>query len=848
MANTYETLQYVDSTGSTQEVALSVADVAAAPAARILIEPASHAPGKCTITWPQRPETGVAIPFKSRCVVYANRASASGAANSFSAGSPVFIGRRTDNPASAAPDRFSTTIILEDFLWDLAKITYQQAANEISGGTLASPTYTPFYWPDVVLFQSFAGVTYTPPAEMGTITTWQQIQDILNYALAYATGANAVQFQFSTAAEFTPVYRNWYPMRGPKCLEAILNCLRTHPGVYTEVDYTTTDGGGHPLPTIHFRNRGSMTALTLPYASTDANGVLHQATDIQPLPELIPDNVRLYYRINSTFNGQPIASPATDCYPSNSNSLLNQDFSIDITGASQTETIKNFTSSVFNPTSLALWRQKVAALHQVSQGGQIPNDGSTGALAFVSTAAYNAGSNPKGIQVLSDDGNDYSASYGSTFGYLTDDEIMTWFALASGSLNVMKCTVKAYFSYNKTSTIAGSTVTDQVQEHQHTFRTVLCSIPSGQYILKQVVNAGEAIPSGLAQALWTEQQTLQYKMTHKVFQVAANNTSLPTLVKPGKHMINLSGGATAWTTMNAVPQRVQIQLMRVFVAGVATLAAQTSISCGPVNHLNPDELIQLANVFRNRDRARIDPNARLSGGTSSTQVDLSLTAGSKENSLAANPIPTTMNFVGADATAAGLTNLITHDATVGQITRVQQYGGSVIATGYIAPVYSGSGSPSSTSLPANAYYRLFDRYIDSTTHNEWLCNGAGNNDVGGSGGSTWVQIGGGGMDWQSPKELDPTVAVAAGTFVYVSPKNPLVTTGLVDLVLGTLTTARPGIWQAVQAVSAKTTAGKYNVPQVPLPGAGSAPSGSPLKGDADGTNVFWIPWCPTVYC
>jgi len=245
-------------------------------------------------------------------------------------------------------------------------------------------------------------------------------------------------------------------------------------------------------------------------------------------------------------------------------------------------------------------------------------------------------------------------------------------------------------------------------------------------------------------------------------------------------------------------------------------------------------------VFRNRDRARIDPNARLSGGTSSTQVDLSLTAGSKENSLAANPIPTTMNFVGADATAAGLTNLITHDATVGQITRVQQYGGSVIATGYIAPVYSGSGSPSSTSLPANAYYRLFDRYIDSTTHNEWLCNGAGNNEVGGSGGSTWVQIGGG-MDWQSPKELDPTVAVAAGTFVYV-------TTGLVDLVLGTLTTARPGIWQAVQAVPAKTAAGKYNVPQVPLPGAGSAPSGSPLKGDADGTNVFWIPWCPTVYC
>lgn len=103
--------------------------------------------------------------------------------------------------------------------------------------------------------------------------------------------------------------------------------------------------------------------------------------------------------------------------------------------------------------------------------------------------------------------------------------------------------------------------------------------------------------------------------------------------------------------------------------------------------------------------------------------------------------------------------------------------------------------------------------------------------------------------WQQPKkELDPTVAVAINTFVYISQQNPLVSPGLVDLVSGNITMSRPGIWQAVQAVPAKNGANKYNVPQTPLPGAGGVPSGTPLSGDADGANVFWLFWAPVPYC
>ena len=111
-----------------------------------------------------------------------------------------------------------------------------------------------------------------------------------------------------------------------------------------------------------------------------------------------------------------------------------------------------------------------------------------------------------------------------------------------------------------------------------------------------------------------------------------------------------------------------------------------------------------------------------------------------------------------------------------------------------------------------------------------------------------------GIVLQYPIELDPTVLVAANTVVYVSPQNPLATTGLFDLVINdnVLHTANPGWWIAVKNVPAQVVnpagydAGTYyHVPAAPLQGA---TSGTPLKGDMDGANVFWGPWTPTAFC
>ena len=106
-----------------------------------------------------------------------------------------------------------------------------------------------------------------------------------------------------------------------------------------------------------------------------------------------------------------------------------------------------------------------------------------------------------------------------------------------------------------------------------------------------------------------------------------------------------------------------------------------------------------------------------------------------------------------------------------------------------------------------------------------------------------------GWQWQIPqKELDPTVAVAKNTVVYISPENPIATTGLTDLILDELMVASPGVWICIQDVPPEITVDSvvmYNMPQVLTSGS---VSGTPLQGDADNANVFWIPLAGVMNC
>ncbi len=105
-----------------------------------------------------------------------------------------------------------------------------------------------------------------------------------------------------------------------------------------------------------------------------------------------------------------------------------------------------------------------------------------------------------------------------------------------------------------------------------------------------------------------------------------------------------------------------------------------------------------------------------------------------------------------------------------------------------------------------------------------------------------VVAGGGRWPWMYPTHIegDSSQSYSAGYSMYMSALNPLVTTGMTDLVSGANATSCQGVWLAMQNIPAAASS-KWNVPQFPYPtNPGTvAPTGTPLKGDLDNAGLYW---------
>ena len=151
----------------------------------------------------------------------------------------------------------------------------------------------------------------------------------------------------------------------------------------------------------------------------------------------------------------------------------------------------------------------------------------------------------------------------------------------------------------------------------------------------QTLSAGEVLPLGLAKGLFNALSPMQYNLTHRILET----DGFQGFIKPGKHAINLAGGATEWATMNATVQSTDYTL---HADGNGVVFADFDVKCGPVEHLEAGELIQLMNLFTNRRTAEYDMSARVgveSAGATSLPTDTE-----KENSTHDQPTMSSINI------------------------------------------------------------------------------------------------------------------------------------------------------------------------------------------------------------
>ena len=647
------TLKFTDSVGNNPQTVnlevLGALEGGLVTGNGIVFDFSTHGASEVTIRLPGvNPANAPKIPFLSKVVI------------SDGNGVPQFVGRRIDIDGSASGNQQEFSYRFQDAWWDLSKITFKSVfwsaayqavtvlgdvvtlatplifngvvpqanfytfnhltntytrigANwtvtpgplnptstiTVTGGTgtCVGATFLAFFsvYTDAILFQYSPDDPYQTASDIVLlyITTGDQIKEILRFAIDQGVNLQIGQIDPS-------LYVPWYPVRCENCAEAIKICLRMHPDCFTEIDYTTTP------PTFNIRKQASLTAVTLPYSFTDSIGRMHVATDIKPRPDLIPTRIAIFYRY---LGGGTVLAYPQDIFPVNApDGILAFDYSLDLQGPQMTTSNGQVTSTPFDKTSLAFWKEKHPdlAAANVTDLAAADIDGSATTPTF--TVVDNTGA-PIDTAVFA-------------WEFIGGAQAF-WMSL----VQVVEATVSGFFNY--TVNDAAGNPLQQVNPHPKACRIRLTNTPSVIQSFTQALTTGEAVPIGLAKAIYQSLQTLQYSLSHKL-----QEHPFTSFIKPGKHAINLTGGNADWLVMAATVQNTKYTL---YQDGSGIVFAMSDIKCGPVTHLECGELVQLFNLFVNRDLVKIDPWERIIGTTSSGASGSPVVSTPKENSTSGVP-------------------------------------------------------------------------------------------------------------------------------------------------------------------------------------------------------------------
>ena len=563
----------------------------------------------------------------------------------WSGGLVIFVGRRTDFDRSADATRQSTTREFSDPWYDLEQVVYQHTWQIRAAGAGANTTQ---YYSRLNLFQD---ISAGPFGTWTYLSTAAQIAAIVNYAAGQSPAAN-LQVGVVDPSFNVPVYQ----VKAVTCAEALRICLQPAPDCSTFFDYTTSP------PTLHFRQRGTLGSVSLPYAGTDLQGRRHKSSRFKPRYDLVPDKVVVDFQVTNTDDGVSYTNIDSYAYPPGPERGMGvQVCPIDVTGAVKTHVSGSVTAEAVDPTTTAFWthpRRK-----QDLGGPDITPTGVAGTLLVDQT--INGGANPQGITVVDKDKNPVSLT--DFPNEITSAGVQPWMVDGSGNpIKVVEATFEAHLSYDKTDNRGtAAQKLNVIPDHVVTYHAKLTNSGVGQVQYSALTgdDPGEAIIPGLAQSIYQTLATLQWEGEHVVEEELVS-----AIVGPGVNF-NATGGLAAWATMNA----------QVYDTEVDFTAGRTTVRFGPHKYLSAAQFFEYLMMWRTRI-IFTNPGQRNTGQSGS---DSSVVVAGDHPAPNTAHGPPTNSLVGTLGTPDGSNNQVAvyHDVSTATPANGELFIGTMLAAG-----------------------------------------------------------------------------------------------------------------------------------------------------------------------
>ena len=430
----------------------------------------------------------------------------------------------------------------------------------------------PWWWLTQIDFRTnWQGVGYPYPRgilfmdEYGeSFTTGEQIIEALTYALAIAGDAEPFQIGRISGGPTPP----WKEVASIMCSEVVRECLRWMPDCVAFFDYSTTP------PTFNVKRRSECKAVSFPVAGRENLRIKFRA-DLQ-LPSVL-----IIYEQKETSDGKSTINPIRDLYPPTATGTepgcLCQVLPLSGYGTTYqkqpVETRDIPSSDGEDSVMLDFWKKNVAALGKIN----IEN------LEWIN------------FDISVDDGqtdfrgNPITYTITAVPRQLTKGAVTKWMNDADSNLKSARATAGVELFYIGDSSQADYKAAmkyfgGEGIEFSKTFSIpiTVTNATTQTYEGLTGITLPEPVPSNMAQ--WLYESCADPKFEGELSILQQEVSGLAVL----GNLLNLTGGAAGWTTMNEL-----IQSCRQTIA-----TGQTVFRFGPPRHLGPQDLLELFRAAR----------------------------------------------------------------------------------------------------------------------------------------------------------------------------------------------------------------------------------------------------------